>query len=86
VADVSTPGPLSGVAQAHAEAMLAVALTTLERLEDLGWRAVVGESPRATGGGGLRESPRRAIGGEAVAERTETFDPMAAIDTDPGLG
>ena len=83
VAEVSTPGPLGGVAQAHAEAMLAVALTTLERLADLGWRAVVGETPRSAGGSvGATGSSRRTIGGDAVAERTETFDPLAAIDSD----
>ncbi len=82
VAQVSVPGALSGAAQAHTEAMLAAALTTLERLGDLGWRAVVGEPPRGTGAGGAGGPSRRAIGGEAVAERTETFDPLAAIDAD----
>ncbi len=80
VARVSEPGSFSGAAQAHTEAMLAAALTTLERLADLGWRAVVGEPPRATGAGGGGGSSRRAIGGEAVAERTEAFDPLAGID------
>ena len=46
VAEVSTPGPLSGAAEAHASAMVAAAMATLERLADLGWRAVVGEPPR----------------------------------------
>ena len=76
VAAVSTPGELSGAAEAHASAMIAAAMSTLERLSDLGWRAVVGDPPRhGEGAGG-----RRAIGGDAVAERTEAFDPLAGLD------
>jgi len=74
----AAPAPgLTGAAAAHASAMVAAALATLERLADLGWRAVVGDSPGAAdrGGAGLR-----AIGGDAVAERTESFDPLAAFD------
>ena len=82
VAGVSAPGPLRGAAKDHAEAMIAAALATLERLADLGWRAVVGEPPRPTGGGPAGGTARRAIGGESVAERTESFDPLAAIDPD----
>ena len=76
VAAVSTPGELAGAAEAHASAMIAAAMSTLERLSDLGWRAVVGDPPRhGEGAGG-----RRAIGGDAVAERTEAFDPLAGLD------
>ncbi len=79
LAEVSTVGPLLGSAEAHASAMVAAAMSTLERLADLGWRAVVGEPPRrgdhAGGGRG-----RSAIGGEAVAERTEPFDPLGGLD------
>jgi hypothetical protein len=80
VAGVSTRRPLHGVAQEHATAMLAVAMTTLDRLSDLGWRAVVGDPPRA-----IRRREGRAtwaIGGDAVAERTESFDALGAFDKD----
>jgi hypothetical protein len=86
VAQVSTPGPLRGIGKAHADAMLAAALTTLERLADLGWRAVVGEPPRASGASAQSGPSRRAIGGEAVAERTEAFDPLAGLDSDHRQG
>ena len=79
VAEVSTPGTLGGAAEAHASAMLAAAMSTLERLADLGWRAVVGDPPRR---GDHEEvvAGRSAIGGDAVAERTEVFDPLGALD------
>jgi hypothetical protein len=73
VAAAAPPGPLGGAAEAHASATLRAALATLERLADLGWRAVVGE-------GG---PTRRVMGGDAVAERTEAFDPLAALDQRP---
>lgn len=79
VAEVSTPGDLSGAAEAHASAMVQAALSTLERLADLGWRAVVGDPPRR-GDHGERAIGRRAIGGDMVAERTEAFDPLAGLD------
>ncbi|MBA2300928.1 MAG: hypothetical protein H0W22_09190, partial [Chloroflexi bacterium] len=79
VAEVSTSGPLSGAAEAHATAMVTAALATLDRLADLGWRAVVGEPPpRSDHGEGA--VTRRGIGGDAVAERTESFDPLAGLD------
>jgi hypothetical protein len=76
---VSTAGPLGGAAEAHATAMLAAAMATLERLSDLGWRAVVGEPPRR-GDHGEAVVARVAIGGDAVAERTESFDPLRGLD------
>lgn len=79
VADVSTSGPLTGAAESHATAMIAAALATLDRLADLGWRAVVGDPPRRSDHGEGTVA-RRAIGGDAVAERTETFDPLAGLD------
>jgi hypothetical protein len=79
LAEVSTAGPLLGAAEAHASAMVAAAMSTLERLADLGWRAVVGEPPRRSDHAGARGT-RSAIGGEAVAERTEPFDPLAGLD------
>jgi D-lysine 5,6-aminomutase alpha subunit-like protein len=81
IAEVADPGALHGVADEHATAMLAAASATLERLSDLGWRAVVGDPPRAVGRGTEGRS-YRPIGGDAVAERTESFDPLAAFDPD----
>ena len=51
--------------------MVVAALTTLDRLADLGWRAVVGDGPAGSG--------LRALGGDAVADRTEAFDPLGAL-------
>jgi hypothetical protein len=79
VGAATMPGRLSGAAEAHATAMVAAALATLERLGDLGWRAVVGEPPRR-GDDGEGSTARIAIGGDAVAERTEAFDPLAGLD------
>ena len=73
---ISPAGALGGPALAHATAVIDAALATLERLADLGWRAVVGDRP-AAGDHGSRRS--LAIGGDAVAERTESFDPLAAF-------
>jgi hypothetical protein len=81
VGAISTRRALHGVAADHATAMLAAATTTIERLADLGWRAVVGDAPRASGRGRETGAPW-AIGGDAVAERTESFDALAAFDPD----
>lgn len=81
VASVSSRRALHGVADDHASAMLDAALTTLDRLSDLGWRAVVGDPPRAVGRTRDGRAPW-AIGGDAVAERTETFDALAAFEKD----
>jgi hypothetical protein len=81
VGAISARRALHGVAADHAAAMLAAATTTIERLADLGWRAVVGDAPRAAGRG-RDAGPPWAIGGDAVAERTETFDALAAFDPD----
>ncbi len=72
------PGALAGVAADHARAVLAAAALTLDGLAELGWRAVLGEPPPPSMTGG---PPRgaRSLGGDAVAERTETFDPLAAL-------
>lgn len=77
VLQVAPMGPLTGAASAHAEAIVRAALTTLERLADLGWRAVVGDPLRRADHG--RPVPR-ALGGDMVAERTEAFDPLAAFE------
>jgi len=71
IAQAREPGGLAGVALDHARGAIGVALATLDMLADRGWPAIVGEAP-----GG--PSPR-ALGGDAVAERTEPFDPFAAI-------
>ena len=81
VAGVSSRRALHGVANEHTTALLAAALETLDRLSDLGWRAVVGDPPRAVGRTRDGRAPW-AIGGDAVAERTETFDALAAFEED----
>jgi hypothetical protein len=60
---------LAGSALDHAKAVVLAAIRTLEGLGDRGWRSVLGEAP----GGG----ERLRIGGDAVVERTESFDPLA---------
>ena len=70
LAAVAPAAPLEGVAVDHARATVVAALQTLERLTDLGWRAVLGEP--VTG-------PGRALGGDAVAERTDVFDPLGPL-------
>jgi hypothetical protein len=57
---------LTGVAAAHAAGAVAAALATIGALEDRGWGALV-DSPL-----GIQSN----IGAEAVAERTESFDPL----------
>jgi hypothetical protein len=61
--------PLAGPSLDHAKAVVLAAIRTLEGLGDRGWRSVLGEAP----GGG----ERLRIGGDAVVERTESFDPLA---------
>ncbi len=78
IAGVSQRRALHGIAGDHATQMLAVAMTTLDRLSDLGWRAVVGDPPRSAGRS--REGAAWAIGGDAVAERTESHDVLAPFD------
>jgi D-Lysine 5,6-aminomutase TIM-barrel domain of alpha subunit len=60
--------PLTGTALAHARATAEAALRTLERLADDGWRAVVGEGPA--------ERAASRLGEDAVAERSDGFDPL----------
>lgn len=71
VAASTEPGALAGLAEEHARLMVAAALTTLERLADRGWRTVAGD-----GVGAGRASAR---GDDAVAERTEAFDPFEPL-------
>lgn len=63
---------LQGVAASHAHDTVAAALLTLDRLADQGWRAIVGDDPVTD-----RIS---ALGADAVADRTESFDVLAGLD------
>ena len=74
LAAVSPPGPLEGIAAEHARGVVAAALATLDLLGNLGWRAVVGDGPGHGEGRAIR-----SLGGDAIAERTEAFDPLAAL-------
>ena len=62
------PAVLTGAALEHARATAAAALRTLDRLADDGWRAVIGDGPAEAGTGSL--------GADAVAERSDPFDPL----------
>ncbi len=60
---------LTGMAVEHARRAIEAASVTLASLEEHGWRAIV-DQPLGTEAGHL--------GADAVAERTETFDPLTA--------
>lgn len=64
----TTPG-LAGVAVAHARGIVRVAAETIAALESTGWRTIV-DQPL-----GIDEAH---LGADAVAERTEAFDPFLA--------
>ncbi len=74
LADELATGPEEALARpavaAHADALLRAATATLERLRDSGWSSVLGEQ--------LDGSARAGLGADAVAERTEAFDTLAA--------
>ncbi|HEX2754817.1 MAG TPA: lysine 5,6-aminomutase subunit alpha [Candidatus Limnocylindrales bacterium] len=59
---------LVGVALEHARATAAAALQTLDRLADDGWRAVIGDEPP--------DAADLRLGADAVAERSDPFDPF----------
>jgi hypothetical protein len=80
LAEVAPPAPLAGLAADHARAMVTAALDVLDRLADRGWRAVVGEPLGLDPGDDARRGRARALGGDAVAERTEAFDPLAELN------
>jgi hypothetical protein len=61
---------LIGPAADHARASATAALATLERLANEGWDSVLGEGPGRLDTGGF------AV--DAIAERTESFDPFLA--------
>jgi D-lysine 5,6-aminomutase alpha subunit-like protein len=69
LADSIDPPALRGPALEHARATVAAATTTLERLADDGWRAVLGDP--------LQGPERVRLGEDSVAERTESFDPLS---------
>jgi hypothetical protein len=62
---------LEGFALDHARSVVAAAIRTLERLDDVGWRSVLGDAP----GGG----ERLRLGADAVVERSEPFDALGAL-------
>ena len=62
---------LAGVSVEHATAVIRAAAATLEALEDSGWRSIV-DQPLGIDGARLA--------GDAVAERTEPFDPLAVLE------
>jgi hypothetical protein len=62
------PSGLAGVAREHARATAEAALRTLDRLADDGWRSVIGDGPA--------DAIADALGADAVAERTDPFDPL----------
>jgi hypothetical protein len=73
LASIAPPEALGGLAATHASAVVDAALATLDILGDRGWQPLVGEPP------GSDARRRRALGGDAVAERAETFDPLAGL-------
>jgi hypothetical protein len=68
LADATEPRRLTGLALEHARATAAAALQTLERLADDGWRAVIGDGPA--------DSADVRLGADAIAERSDSFDPL----------
>ncbi|MEO5940914.1 MAG: lysine 5,6-aminomutase subunit alpha [Candidatus Limnocylindrales bacterium] len=64
------PARLTGLALEHARATAAAALRTLDQLADDGWRAVIGDGPA--------DAVDSSLGADAVAERSDPFDPLAA--------
>ncbi|MDQ3128894.1 MAG: hypothetical protein M3Q66_10660, partial [Chloroflexota bacterium] len=67
----ATAGPpsLAGPAREHARATAEAALRTLGHLADDGWRAIIGDGPTDVAG--------NRLGADAVAERSDPFDPLA---------
>jgi hypothetical protein len=68
LAAATEPRALAGPALDHARATAAAALQTLERLADDGWRSVIGDGPA--------EAADLRLGADAVAERSDGFDPL----------
>ena len=70
------PADLAGVAVDHARGAIAVAVATLDLLVERGWRSVAGDAADV--------GAARSLGGDAVAERTEPFDPFGSLLGPPG--
>jgi hypothetical protein len=70
IARAAPRGPLVGRALEHAQASLAAAIETVESLQAAGWDALLAE-PSGDG-------QEMGIGGDAIAARTEAFDPIGA--------
>ena len=70
-------GPLRprGPALTMARGTVTAAVATLERIAGSGWPSILGEPARSTGLGRL--------GANMVVERTESFDPLAALEDAP---
>jgi D-Lysine 5,6-aminomutase TIM-barrel domain of alpha subunit len=68
LAGAHEPAALGGAALDHAKATVAAALTTLDRLADDGWRAVLGDA--------LDGAEQVRLGEDSVAERIDSFDPF----------
>jgi beta-lysine 5,6-aminomutase alpha subunit len=64
---------LGGVSVEHATRIVAQAAATLQALRDDGWRSIV-DQPLGIAGG-------ERLGADAVAERTEAFDPFAIAES-----
>jgi hypothetical protein len=62
------PRSLAGAALDHARATAESALRALDRLADDGWRSVIGDGPA--------EAVDLRLGADAVAERSDPFDPL----------
>jgi hypothetical protein len=61
---------LAGAALEHARETAAAALRTLDRLADDGWRSIIGDGPN--------DAADSRLGADAVAERSDPFDPLGA--------
>ena len=68
LAESLEPQVLAGAALEHARATAASALRTLDHLADDGWRAVIGDGPA--------DAVDLRLGADAVAERSDPFDPL----------
>ena len=62
------PPVLAGAALEHARLTATAALRTLDGLAEEGWRAVIGDGPA--------DAIDLRIGADAVAERSDPFDPL----------
>jgi hypothetical protein len=61
---------LIGPGAEHARATATAALATVDRLANEGWGSVLGEGPGRLDAGGAQ--------GDAIAERSDAFDPFLA--------